>query len=101
MALKATALASKKPRNVGRIFTLGLPRLVSNKANPMRNQPQPFAISGGARVQSAHEKTKQGLCSDPFCKPLRPVASTMCHGSACDDVVARAATSRIRLDADT
>jgi hypothetical protein len=54
-----------------------------------------------ASVQSAHEKTKQGLCSDPFCKPLRPVASTMCHGSACDDVVARAATSRILLDADT
>jgi hypothetical protein len=32
----------------------------------MRNQPQPLAVSGGANVQSAHEKTKQGLCSDAF-----------------------------------
>jgi hypothetical protein len=34
MELKATALASKKPRNVGRIFAVGLPRFVSNNANP-------------------------------------------------------------------
>jgi hypothetical protein len=32
----------------------------------MRNQLQPFAVSGGANVQSAHENTKQGLCSDAF-----------------------------------
>jgi len=62
MAVKARAPASKKPRNVGRIFTVGLPRFVSNKSkSKMRNQPQPFAISGGVSVQSAHEKTKQGL----------------------------------------
>jgi hypothetical protein len=32
----------------------------------MRNQLQPFAVSGGANVQSAHENTKHGLCSDAF-----------------------------------
>jgi hypothetical protein len=31
--VKATALTSKKPRRVGRIFAVGFPRFVSNKAN--------------------------------------------------------------------
>jgi hypothetical protein len=74
MALKATALARKKPRNLGQIFTAGLPRFVSNKANATCAISLNRSQFAAASVQSAHEKTKQGLCCDvffSFCKIFR------------------------------
>jgi hypothetical protein len=70
MALKATVLASKKPRNVGRIFTVGLPRFVSNKANPrcaISLNRSPF-LAGPAFKARMKRQSK-------VCAPIRSLVS--------------------------
>jgi hypothetical protein len=70
MALKATVLASKKPRNVGRIFTVGFPRFVSNKANPrcaISLNRSPF-LAGPAFKARMKRQSK-------VCAPIRSLVS--------------------------
>jgi hypothetical protein len=68
--LKATALTSRKARNVGRIFAVGFPRFVSNKANPrcaIRLTRSPFPAGPTFKVRMKRQSK--------VCAPMSSVVS--------------------------